>query len=1017
MDTAMKSKMITLETDVVVVGGGGAGLSAAVAAAEKGARVIVLEKRFVTGGNTIFAEGMFASESRLQHLNAIDVRNDDMFKLAMSYAHLDLNSSVMRAFINKSGDTIRWLQKQGVTFNSIPPFSSKQVVRVFHNPEKGGRSVVNALLKSCSELGVRIYTGVKAEKILKDQSGKVTGLAATTPNSKFQVNTGSVIIATGGYLGNKELLKKHMNPYTDDFALPGMPYPGDGLSMAYEAGVAPEGLGRVQSSGPHFRGRVPMMGGLIGEPDAVWLNKNGKRFLDEANCFIDFEVGNAILRQPGKFCFALVDSKKLQDIKQNGFKKIYIASLRPNTGPVPPLEPFLQLMEQGLVPVEQVTPEKCTGCGACANICMENAINLDTTTVNSEVPPCQYSCPAGVDMRRYFNLYKNGKIDEAIEVLKESLPLPAVTGRVCPHDCEGECSRRDIDAAVNINAIERYLADVILSEKANPISRLHTQKIAVVGSGPAGLSCAYFLVRLGYPVTVFESQSEAGGMLRFGIPEYRLPKNVLDKQIKYIKDMGVEFKTGTTFGQEITLESLKRKYQSIFLATGNQLSRKIKLEGSHLQGVSWGLDFLREANLKPDFKVSGKVVIIGGGNVALDAALTALRAGARDVQIACLEKGAEMPAHKEEIERAIAEGVRIHEGWGPRAISGNGQKVTGIELVRCTRVYDARGKFNPDYDSSDVKSFKADMVILAIGQAPDHTYTPKNLKVTENGMLQVDPLTLETSLEGIFAGGDVATGAGSVVKAIADGKTAAVSIDRYLRGQDLKADRLNTVIKVKNIPRNGILSSPRMIAPMLPIEKTTRNFKEIKLGIDDLLASQEVQRCLTCGSRPVIDIDKCKMCMTCQTGCPEKALSAVPIKKVQPSGKICHSLKEAAEWMGIRTEALEETVNKYNSYCARGDDLEFAKDRRYLQPIDTPPYYVFKCGVVFLTTMGGLRINEHMEAVDEDDSPIQGLFAAGNDTGGFESNTYNVLLPGSTFGYAINSGRIAGENAAKYIKQ
>ena len=244
------------------------------------------------------------------------------------------------------------------------------------------------------------------------------------------------------------------------------------------------------------------------------------------------------------------------------------------------------------------------------------------------------------------------------------------------------------------------------------------------------------------------------------------------------------------------------------------------------------------------------------------------------------------------------------------AISGNGKKVTGIELVRCTQVYDDQGKFNPDYDRSGSKSFKADMVVLAIGQAPDHTYTPKNLKVNKNGMLQVDPITLETSLEGIFAGGDVATGAGSVVKAIADGKTAAVSIDRYLQGQDLKAGRLKTISKVKNVPRNGILSSPRMIAPILPVEKTAGNFKEIKLGIDDLLASQEVQRCLTCGSRPVIDIDKCKLCMTCQIGCPEKALTTVPIKKVQPSGKICHSLKEAAEWMGIRTETLEDNYKQ-----------------------------------------------------------------------------------------------------------
>jgi NADPH-dependent glutamate synthase beta subunit-like oxidoreductase len=1017
MCAASKNDVITLETDVAVIGGGGAGLSAAVAAAEKGVRVIVLEKRFVTGGNSIFAEALFASESRLQHLNAIDVRNDDMFKMAMSYAHLDLNATVMRAFINKSGDTIRWLQEKGVVFTSIPPFSSKQVLRVFHNPEKGGRSVIDALLKCCSDLGVRLLTGVAVEKILKNQSGSIDGIIAATPNAKFRIKAKSCIIATGGYLGNKKLLKKHMNPYTDDFDLPGMPYQGDGLMMAYEAGVAAEGLGRVQASGPHFRGKLPMMGGLIGEPDALWLNKNGKRFLDEANCFIDFEVGNAILRQPGKFCYAMVDHKKLQDVMEKGFNKIYLAALHPNTGPVPPLEPFLQLMDQGLALAEQVISEKCTGCGVCFNNCMENAIELNTSSIENEVAPCQYSCPAGVDIRRYLNLYKKGKMDEAIEVMKESLPLPAVTGRVCPHFCEGDCSRNEVDAAVNINSLERYLADALLKEQAKPISPQYSQKVAIIGSGPSGLSCAYFLTRLGYPVTVFEAKSALGGMLRIGIPEYRLPKKILDKQINYIRDMGVEFKTAITVGKDITFESLKSNFQAIFLAYGNQLSRQIKLEGSQLKGVFWGLEFLSAANRNGKFKIKGKVVVIGGGNVAMDAALTALRCGAQEVQIACLEKGDELPAYKEEIERAIAEGICIREGWGPQAITGDGQKVTGIELVRCTQVYDAKGKFAPSYDTTRTEKIKTDMVILAVGQSPDHSLAPQGLTFSENGTLRVDPLTLATSLDGVFAGGDVITGAGSVVRATADGKTAAVSIDRFLCGRDLKEGRPKTIRKVKNVPHKGILTRPRIDNPLLPVEKTRRNFNEVKMGFDDLLASQEVQRCLTCGSHPVIDIDKCKLCMTCQLNCPEKALNPVPVKKVQPEGKICQSLKEAAEWMEISTESLENTIGKYNMYCEKGEDIEFAKDRRYLKSIDTPPYYIFKCNVVFLTTMGGLRINEDMEAVNDDDIPIPGLFAAGNDTAGFESSTYNVLLPGSTFGYAINSGRIAGESAVKYIKK
>jgi NADPH-dependent glutamate synthase beta subunit-like oxidoreductase len=617
-------------------------------------------------------------------------------------------------------------------------------------------------------------------------------------------------------------------------------------------------------------------------------------------------------------------------------------------------------------------------------------------------------------MRRYLYLLKIGKFDEANNVLREFLPLPAVTGRVCPHLCETECARKEVDEAVNINSVERFVADYWLKEKARPVPRKYKRKTAIIGSGPAGLACAYFLTRMGYPVTVFEAQPVLGGMLRIGIPEYRLPKKILDEQINYIRDMGVEFKTGVTIGKDITFEKLKKDYQAIFFATGNQLSRRIELEGDGLDGVLWGLDFLRGVNLKNEIKVKDKIVVIGGGNVAIDVALTALRLGAKQVQLACLESGNEIPAYKEEIEQAVAEGVSINEGWGPQRILGDGKKVTGIELVRCTKVFDAKGKFNPSFDKKTTKILKADMIILAIGQAPDHSLTPRDLRITDNGTVQIDPITLETNLPGIFAGGDVVAGAASVVKAIADGNTVAVSIDRYFRGENLKKGRSSKPGKVKNPPKEGIPCLARVTAPVMSVDTLAGNFGEIKLGFDEDMAEQEVQRCMTCGSQSTVNIDNCILCTSCATNCPAKAVYVSPVRKIKPLGKISDSLDEIAKWMKADPEVLKATIAEYNASCDQGYDSQFAKEKRYLQALRTPPYYVFKCSVVYLVTMGGIRVNQYMEAVDDMDKPIPGLFAAGSDTGGYESDTYCVLLPGSTFGFAINSGRIAGENAAKY---
>jgi NADPH-dependent glutamate synthase beta subunit-like oxidoreductase len=475
-------------------------------------------------------------------------------------------------------------------------------------------------------------------------------------------------------------------------------------------------------------------------------------------------------------------------------------------------------------------------------------------------------------------------IEKAIDVLRESLPLPAVTGRICPHPCESKCAYAEVDQPVNINALERFVADYWLKEKAQPAHKIYAAKTAIIGSGPAGLACAYFLVKRGYPVTVFEAMPALGGMLRLGIPEFRLPKNVLDSQIDYIRDMGVEFKTSARIGKDIPLEKLIKEYDATFISTGSQLNRKVQFEGSEIDGVLRGMDFLRDMNLKGKVAVTGRVVVIGGGNVAIDAALSALRLGAKDVQLACLESRNEMPAYEEEIAQATDEGVVINESWGPKRILGSHGKVIGIELVHCTRAFDEGGNFNPSYDEKETKIIEADMIILAVGQIPDMSFLPNNIKTTQNNTIQVDPVTLETNLSGVFAGGDVTIpGGSSVVEAIGMGKQAAISIERYLKFEDLKAGRNFKPKRVIKPPKEGIARMPRQSAPILPVNQRSNNFKEIKMGINADAIALEAQRCMTCGSRAVITYpDDCQLCLFCERDCPQKAIYVSPERKELP---------------------------------------------------------------------------------------------------------------------------------------
>ena len=528
--------------------------------------------------------------------------------------------------------------------------------------------------------------------------------------------------------------------------------------------------------------------------------------------------------------------------------------------------------------IKQIDDAKCIGCGVCVNSCSMDVLRLNQFLIEKEeITPCRSACPAGVNMRGYIYLLTQGKLEEAMNLIREALPLPAITGHVCFHPCEKECARKEVDEAVNINALECYVADYWLQEKAKRALRIYVKKVAIVGSGPAGLAAAYDLVKMGYPVAVFEAQPFPGGMLRTGIPEYRLPERILEAQIDYIEGMGVDFTTGVTFGKDLTLSGLRKNdYEAILFAIGAQQSRKIDIDGAQIPDVLWGLDFLRDVKLKRRVGVKDRVVVIGGGNVAIDAALTALRLGAKDVRIVCLECKEEMPAHEEAIKTVMDEGVDISVSWGPKRVVGDRKRVEGIELVRCLSVFDDVGKFNPSFDEKTTRFMKADMVVFAIGESTDLSVLPEGMK-TDNNHILADPVTLETSLPGVFAAGVAVSGPGSVVEAIASGKKAAVSIDRYLRGKDLKVGRETEVKVVKKPPREGVEKRPRKAVRLLPADQRRNNFNEIKIGFSKETAEQEEKRCMACGSKAFIKyLEDCMTCYTCERDCPEKAIYVSP---------------------------------------------------------------------------------------------------------------------------------------------
>jgi NADPH-dependent glutamate synthase beta subunit-like oxidoreductase/CO/xanthine dehydrogenase FAD-binding subunit len=482
----------------------------------------------------------------------------------------------------------------------------------------------------------------------------------------------------------------------------------------------------------------------------------------------------------------------------------------------------------------------------CHAIVGDNRYNSIFGSVRVSATPCSSACPAGVNIPSYISKIRDNDLTGAAEILLDSNPLPAITGRVCPHYCERECNRGDYDEAVSVRSIERYLGDYILENAGkvcNPPQSESGKSVAIVGSGPAGLAAAYYLRKLGHEVTIFETMEEAGGILTYGIPAYRLPKIVVRTQVKAIESMGVQFKLKVNLGKDITLDKLRKDFDAVFCATGAWKQSSLKIKDEEL--LISGLDFLMQVNRGVRKISAKKVLVIGGGSVATDIAISLRRLGVAQVIMACLESREEMPALKEEVEQAVKEGVKLMPSWGPLKVLKEKDKVSGMELMRCTSVYDSERKFAPTYNSSIKETVEADQIILAIGQKPDIAYTESSLQVNQ-GFITVAPDTQISSIANVFAGGDVTgTTPASVSSAIAAGRRAAIAINKYLGGKEAveiekKVEPLNRSVS------DYLIKSKRVEVPEVPVSQVSIETEDI-LCLDFNSVVNETNRCFDCG--------------------------------------------------------------------------------------------------------------------------------------------------------------------------
>src|SRR5215471_13152562 len=580
---------------------------------------------------------------------------------------------------------------------------------------------------------------------------------------------------------------------------------------------------------------------------------------------------------------------------------------------------------------------------------------VDRDWLNSNFP-CMMACPAHTNAGRYVGLIAEGRFAEAYRFARDPNPLASICGRVCAHPCETACRRGEIDRPIAIRALKRFLTERYGPESKNRVDinagRVQKQlphKVAVVGGGPVGLSAAHDLAIMGYPVTIFEASPVPGGMLYLGIPEYRLPRDVVESQVREILETGdITLRLNEAAGRDFMISDLRQQgFDAVLLAVGAHRSRDLSIPGVDLDGVHKGIDFLLNVNLGYKFTIGQKVIVIGGGNVAMDVArsaarevlkqhaagvedvepseenvaavatremvdisLSALRMGAREVNIVCLERRDEMPAALEEIEEAEAEGIILHPGLGPKRVIGKDGKVTALEALKTKWVFDQNKRFNPVFYEGTETQLECDTIIMAIGQAPrlDFLKPEDAVEISGRGLISVNPQTLMTSAAGIFAGGDCVFGPRLIIDSVGDGKRAAVGIDEYLRGHKHPEPIIEVEILKRHAMALDYLDINRQAVPMLPLERRT-GVTEVEVGYDAETAVAEARRCLHCWTNTVFegipeDGTMCILCGGCVDVCPEQCLELVSLDRIEFTPDTVQHIRENQELFGVELDEV-----------------------------------------------------------------------------------------------------------------
>lgn len=596
--------------------------------------------------------------------------------------------------------------------------------------------------------------------------------------------------------------------------------------------------------------------------------------------------------------------------------------------------------------VAKVEKANCVACGKCVEFCPAGAVKLgqklcdkegcevqypriplpseqpwgehmwshnyrDVNRINcydTGTAPCKTACPAHIAVQGYLKLAKEGRYDDALALIKKDNPLPAVCGHVCNRRCEDACTRGTIDAAVAIDEVKRFLAERDLNAETRYIPKKtipslkggFDEKIAIIGAGPAGLSCAYYLALTGYKPTIFEKNEEPGGMLRYGIPSYKLEKDLLAAEIDVIRELGVEIRCGVEIGKDITIEELREQgYKGFYVAIGCQRGRKPGITGENAKGTYAAVDFLREAGAKESFALEGDVVVVGGGNVAIDAARISSRCVDAKISMFCLEQREHMPASKEEIAEALEEGIELNCGWGPKEVLEENGKVTGVVFKKCTRVLDAQGRFSPEYDEEQTITVPCKHVIFSVGQAIEWGNMLDNLdlKRRPNGGALANKLTYQTSEPDIFVGGDVYTGPKFAIDAIAAGREGAISLHRYVHENctlTIGRNRRDFVeLDKNNISVDSYDTSKRQIPAKADEKAQAATFRDLSHSLTEEQVKAETSRCLSCGAS-VVDPNKCIGCGVCTTKC---VFDAIHLHRELPGASVMRASEDKLKYI------------------------------------------------------------------------------------------------------------------------